>query len=40
MKKMFPGVDVRAQCLLYEQDPGPAELNTGTAGEIRMVPRA
>ena len=26
-------------CLLYENDPGPAELNTGTADEPRVVPR-
>ena len=29
-----------SNCLLYENDPGPAELNTGTAEEPRMVPRA
>ncbi|MFY9929221.1 MAG: hypothetical protein WAK82_14550 [Streptosporangiaceae bacterium] len=29
-----------SNCLLYENDPGPAELNTGTADEPRMVPRA
>ena len=27
-----------SNCLLYENDPGPAELNTGTADEPRMVP--
>lgn len=27
-------------CLLYENDPGPAELNTGTGNEPRMVPRS
>jgi hypothetical protein len=27
-------------CLLYENDPGPAELNAGTADEPRMIPRA
>ena len=29
-----------SNCLLYENDPGPAELNTGTTDEPRMVPRA
>jgi hypothetical protein len=27
-------------CLLYENDPGPAELNVGTASEPRMLPRS
>jgi hypothetical protein len=27
-------------CLLYENDPGPTEVNTGTADEPRMVPRS
>ncbi|MFB7837755.1 hypothetical protein ACWIGW_44115 [Nocardia brasiliensis] len=29
-----------ANCLLYEEDPGPAELNIGSEIEPRMVPRA
>ncbi|MFC5833152.1 hypothetical protein [Nonomuraea insulae] len=29
-----------SNCLLYENDPGPAELNVGSAGEPRMIPRA
>ena len=29
-----------SNCLLYENDPGPSELNMGTADEPRMVPRA
>ncbi len=29
-----------ANCLLYEEDPGPAELNIGSQLEPRMVPRS
>ncbi|MFJ9371578.1 hypothetical protein ACIRRA_45340 [Nocardia sp. NPDC101769] len=29
-----------ANCLLYEEDPGPAELNIGSELEPRMVPRS